>query len=220
MLITNMINRTSFNRGQLQYYSLSSYKKTTISTPIKTSFKKATPQTQQKRTRGLTTIVKNQYSNQPNVAERVIASLPYLLPLLDGLRYGRFFFVEYPVFNKLLQPLQPLIEFYYGFPLGSLIVFFGIYLAIVNNMNLDRFVRLNAMQAILLDIILIVPQLLENVLKLRPTTGLQVSAYMTVYNTIWLFVFICVAYGMGACLVGFTARIPLVNSAAEQQTRF
>eukprot|EP01025_Chloroclados_australasicus_P017451 TRINITY_DN18910_c0_g1_i2.p2 TRINITY_DN18910_c0_g1~~TRINITY_DN18910_c0_g1_i2.p2 ORF type:complete len:230 (-),score=9.40 TRINITY_DN18910_c0_g1_i2:355-1014(-) len=171
------------------------------------------------RSRKLQIQTQNQYGSTPRVPERVIAALPYLLPLLDGIRYGRFLFMQYPVFAKLLAPLTPLIEFYYGFPLGSLIIFFGLYLGIVNNMNFDRFVRLNAMQAILLDIILIIPQLFESVLKIRPTDNLGLSAYMLAYNTIWLFVFVCVSYGIGACLVGFTARIPLVRDAAEQQTR-
>ena len=35
-----------------------------------------------------------------------------------------------------------------------LVVFFGIYLGIVNNQSLDRSVRFNALQAVLLDIIL------------------------------------------------------------------
>jgi uncharacterized membrane protein len=35
---------------------------------------------------------------------------------------------------------------YHSLPFGSLIAFFGIYLGIVNNKNISRFVRFNAMQ--------------------------------------------------------------------------
>lgn len=39
-------------------------------------------------------------------------------------------------------------------PACSFLIFLGIYNGIVNNQNLPRFVRYNAMQAVLLDILL------------------------------------------------------------------
>ena len=47
--------------------------------------------------------------------------------------------------------------------------------------------------------------------------GLQI--YVTIYNTIFLFLFVCVAYGVASCLSGRTARIPLVADAADAQVR-
>ena len=47
--------------------------------------------------------------------------------------------------------------------------------------------------------------------------GLQL--YITTYNSIFLFLFACVAYGVGSCLVGQTARLPLVADAADAQVR-
>lgn len=41
--------------------------------------------------------------------------------------------------------------------------------------------------------------------------------YISLYNTIWLFVFACVAYGVGSCLTGETARLPIVGDAADAQ---
>ena len=38
-------------------------------------------------------------------------------------------------------------------------------------------------------------------------------------NTIFLFLFACVAYGVGSCLAGQTARLPLVADAADAQVR-
>lgn len=40
-----------------------------------------------------------------DVADRVLASLPYLLPLLDGLRFGKFAFMQFPTLGVLLVPL-------------------------------------------------------------------------------------------------------------------
>ena len=50
--------------------------------------------------------------------------------------------------------------------LCRLVVFFGIYLGIVNNQSLDRGVRFNALQAVLLDIILMCVSSSASVLSL------------------------------------------------------
>mmetsp|Transcript_8925 Transcript_8925/g.25466 ORF Transcript_8925/g.25466 Transcript_8925/m.25466 type:complete len:213 (-) Transcript_8925:5-643(-) len=92
---------------------------------------------------------------KPDFGDRIIACVPYLLPLLDGLRYGKFFFMEFPQAYVLLAPLQPLIKAYYTLPFASLVVFFGLYYGIVQNYNFSRFIRFQAMQTILLDILLI-----------------------------------------------------------------
>jgi len=41
------------------------------------------------------------------VPDRIFASLPYLLPLIDGLAFGRFLFTQFPVLQLLLIPLAP-----------------------------------------------------------------------------------------------------------------
>lgn len=42
------------------------------------------------------------------------------------------------------------------------------------------------------------PGLFENLLK-PPTSGPGLQAYISLYNSIWLFVFVCVAYGVVSC---------------------
>jgi uncharacterized membrane protein len=42
----------------------------------------------------------------------------------------------------------------YSLPFASLIIFFALYLGVVRNENISHFIRFNAMQAILLDIVL------------------------------------------------------------------
>jgi hypothetical protein len=39
-------------------------------------------------------------------------------------------------------------------PFAGMVAFFAVYLGIINNQSLSRFVRFSAMQAVLLDIIL------------------------------------------------------------------
>jgi hypothetical protein len=158
------------------------------------------------------------YYKSPEPADRVLGALPYLIPLFDGLKYGKFFFLQFPAFARILGPLDPLIRLYFSFPFASLGIFFAVYLGIINNQNMSRYTRFNAMQAVLLDIILILPGLVERLFR-PPTTGLGLQLYISTYNTVWLFVFFCVAYGVGACLSGQTPRLPFIAEAADQQIR-
>ncbi|KAL6783935.1 CPLD5 [Auxenochlorella protothecoides x Auxenochlorella symbiontica] len=164
-------------------------------------------------------VLRAQRGGNPQVADRVVSSLPYLIPLFDGLRYGKFIFVQYPAVQYVLAPLQPLISLYFGFPFASLVVFFGVYAGIINNQSFSRFVRLNALQAVLLSVILILPGLLESVFLQSPPRGTALQIYIQLSNAIWLFTSVCVAYGIGASLAGRVAQLPFVSSAAEAQVR-
>jgi len=84
--------------------------------------------------------------SSPDIAERVLAAVPYLLPFLDSFSYGRFLFYQYPIITKFIAPMGPLISLYTSVPFAPLLAFFGVYLGIVQNMQWSRFVRFNAMQ--------------------------------------------------------------------------
>lgn len=153
--------------------------------------------------------------------ERALAAAPYLFPLLDGLRYGRFLFRQYPITQAIVSPLAPLAQLYYTVPFASLVLFFAIYLGLVQQTDRwSRFVRFNAMQAILLDILLILPGVIESVFK-APGGGPGLQIYISMYNTVWLFCLATFVAGVfGALVLGKTVRLPLVAEAADQQVRY
>eukprot|EP00877_Chromochloris_zofingiensis_P002298 jgi/Chrzof1/12069/Cz06g20080.t1_TIC20A[v5.2] len=156
--------------------------------------------------------------NSPDIGERLVAAVPYMLPFLDAFSYGRFLFYQYPVITRVIAPLGPVVNLYASVPFAPLISFFAVYLGIVNNQRWSRFVRFNALQAVLLDILLVLPRLLESLVN-PPSSGWGLQAYMTTQNTIWIFVAVCVAYGVGSALLGQIGRIPFVADAADQQVR-
>jgi len=151
-------------------------------------------------------------------SERAVAAIPYVLPLLDGIRYGRFFFMQFPASAVALSPLMPVITIYNQVPFAGLIFFFSLYYGIANNQSFVRYVRVNCMQAVLLDILLILPGLVENVWT-PPASGFGLQMYVSFYNTIWLYVLISVTYAVGSCIAGQMARVPGVADAAEAQVR-
>ena len=89
------------------------------------------------------------------VRDRIFAALPYLLPLMNGLPFGRFLFQQFPVLQIITLPVIPLMFLYQYIPFAGFIVFIGLYMLVVRNENIPHFIRFNTMQAILIDIVLI-----------------------------------------------------------------
>ncbi|MGE5659402.1 MAG: Tic20 family protein [Actinomycetota bacterium] len=150
------------------------------------------------------------------VPDRIFACLPYLLPLIDALAFGRFLFEQFPAFRLLFIPLVPLLQIYQGVPFAGLIIFFALYLAVVRNENISHFIRFNAMQAILLDIILIlcsmVVPLLANGLAIRFVAE-------TIFNVVFLGSLAAFIYAVAQSLLGRYAEIPPISDAVYMQVR-
>ena len=84
--------------------------------------------------------------------ERVFASLPYLLPLVEVFKYGSFLMTQLPILGVLFLPILPLLKVYYGVRYAGLLVFFALFTLVVRSERIGHFIRFNTMQAILLDI--------------------------------------------------------------------
>ena len=151
------------------------------------------------------------------IPDRIVALLPYLVPLLDGLRYSRFFFSQFPQAIVLLTPLQPIASMYFSIPFAGLISFFAIYMGMAENRTLSRFVRFNAMQAIILDICLVLPGMVEYVFSPGRLSGLGFELYRLCYNSVWLFVLFAFALAAIGCLSGQTYRLPFIGEAADMR---
>ena len=151
------------------------------------------------------------------VPDRFVALLPYLVPLLDGLRYSRFFFSQFPQAIFLLQPLQPIASMYFRIPFAGMISFFAIYLGIAENRNMSRFVRFNAMQAIILDIVLVLPGMVEYVLSPGSLRGMAFEMYKLCYNSVWVFVLAAFCLAAVGCMLGQMYKLPFIGDAADMR---
>lgn len=147
--------------------------------------------------------------------DRVYASLPYLLPLLDVIPFGQVLFTQFPVLTPLLLPIAPLLAIYHGFPFASLIIFFAVFLLVVRNDNIPYFIRFNAMQAILLSIILTLCGIVLN-LALAPILGGGLLM-QTLYNVIFLGIIAAVVYSVVQTAMGRFAEIPTLSDAVYMQ---
>lgn len=146
--------------------------------------------------------------------QRLLALLTYLLPWSDGLPFGRSLTSLFPMLQWLSLPALPLVLVEQAIPFGSFILFLVLFLGVVRNPRVPYFIRFNALQAILLDIILIVLSLAFNLL-LAPLGGN--FAVRTLANTIFLGILVLVLFGIIQCLRGKEADIPSLSEAVRMQ---
>lgn len=151
------------------------------------------------------------------VSDRIFACLPYLLPLIEGLGFGGYLFRQFPILEQtLVWPLQPLLMAYYNIPFAGLIIFFALYFGVVRNENISHFVRFNAMQAILLDIVLILAGLILRIL----TPSLPIVFIIeTLSNMIFLGILAAFGYAVVQSALGRYAEIPTISDAVYMQVR-
>ncbi|NEQ89035.1 MAG: hypothetical protein F6K26_56915 [Moorea sp. SIO2I5] len=149
-----------------------------------------------------------------DVKDRIFAALAYILPLIVVLPFGQFMLRQFPILGIIYLPLQPLISLYYGLPLVGLIIFFVLFLAVVRNPKISHFVRFNTMQAILLDILLVLCGLLLPILVQALGVNLLTE---TLYNIVFLGILAACGYSMVQSLMGRYAEIPSLSQAVYSQ---
>lgn len=150
------------------------------------------------------------------VSDRIFACLPYTLPLVDVLVFGTFLIQQFPALSVIFVPLAPIIAIYGSIPFGSLVVFFALFFLVVRNERIPHFIRFNTMQAILLDIVIILFGYLLRILSNVP--GIE-FAIQTLSTTIFLGIVVAVVYSVVQSLIGKYAEIPAISDAVYMQVR-
>ncbi|MBE7381627.1 MAG: hypothetical protein F6J95_009495 [Leptolyngbya sp. SIO1E4] len=157
--------------------------------------------------------------------DRAFGCLPYLLPLIEvsllavsfAMGYNIGLFAQFPVLSLILVPLSPLIQIYTGFPFAGLIVFILLLTLVVRNTNISHFIRFNTMQAILLDILLILGRIILSMV-IVPVAGASLITD-TILNIVLLGILAAIAYSVVQTVRGQYAEIPTLSEAVYMQVR-
>ena len=152
--------------------------------------------------------------NQIPIWQRLLALLTYLLPWSDALPFGRALFAVFPWLTLLQLPALPLLFLQQAVPFGSFVLFLVLYLAVVRNPQVPQYLRFNALQAILLDILLVVVSLGFNVL-LSPLGDSIVLR--TLNNTVFIGSLAVLLYAVLQSLGGTEVDLPTFSEAVRMQ---
>jgi hypothetical protein len=151
------------------------------------------------------------------VKDRIFASLPYLLPIISALPFGSFLFRQFPAVARIISvPLAPILLIYKSIPFAGLVIFFLLFLFVVRNERIIHFIRFNTMQAILLDILLVLCSLLFDILMRGLGTNLVTE---TLFNIVFLGTVAACGYSIVQSLLGHYAEIPTLSEAVHAQVR-
>jgi len=149
--------------------------------------------------------------------DRLVSSLVYLLPFIDVFPIGIPFMKDFPIVTLIYLPFRPLLDFYHGFPFAGLIIFFALFLGIVRNPNVSYFMAFNTLQAILLDIVLIIGGFALQILM--SSLGNNNLLVLTFCNMIFLGTLTACVYGVIQSARGVRADIPAISEAVSSQIR-
>jgi len=150
----------------------------------------------------------------PPIWQRLLAALAYLLPLSDAIPFGKALLLQFPVLQLLALPALPLSYVQQAIPFGGLVLFLVLFLLVVRNNKVPYLIRFNVLQAILLDIVLVLLTLAFDTL-LGSLGGS--FAVRTLENTIFLGSLVLVLFAMVQSLRGKEAEIPTVSEAVRMQ---
>lgn len=151
------------------------------------------------------------------IQDRIFACLPYLLPLTSSIGFSMYVLREFPALATVLVPLiMPVVLLYQTVPFASLILFFVLFLLVVRNERIPHFIRFNTMQALLVDILLVIFSLILPILSGGRGANLVT---MTLSSTVFLGVLAIVVFSMVQSLRGLYAEIPTLSEAAYMQVR-
>ncbi|KAH9652290.1 protein TIC 20-v [Citrus sinensis] len=162
-----------------------------------------------------TITTKSKKSDSADYPDRLISAICYFYPFFDGIQYGKYVITQFTPIQLLIQPLIPAIKVFKSFPFNGFLVFLTLYFVVVRNTNFSRYVRFNTMQAIVLDVLLIFPDLFERTFNAGEGIGLDLM--MSLDSTVFLFLLVCLIYGSSSCMLGQVPRLPIVAEAADRQ---
>ena len=150
--------------------------------------------------------------------QRLLAIAAYLLPWRDGLEFSGgirgAFPALIPVVNGLALPVLPLVAVETLLPFGNLVIFLGLFLGVVRNQRVPYAIRFNVLQAILLDIVLVLANLLLGLFS-----NLQAASFAlrTLNDTVFLGTVLVIGYCLVQGLRGQDPELPTVSEAVRMQ---
>jgi len=155
--------------------------------------------------------------------DKIVSILPYLLPLVDGLVFGKFLFMENAE-NPIVIGLGLLLALYRTIPFAGFLSFFGMNV-LSDNLTINRLVRFNMKQAILVDVALFVPTVISAMLTFAVSQNLlgvaqviPVQAGEIGSDAVFLILLASIGYSALSSLVGVVPdNLPIISDYVDKR---
>tara|TARA_Y100001968_G_scaffold268285_1_gene258587 strand:+ start:2237 stop:2692 length:456 start_codon:yes stop_codon:yes gene_type:complete len=146
--------------------------------------------------------------------QKLIGIFIYMIPWSDSITFGQYLFIDMPMMKWLIVPALPIIFFQQFIPFGGLILFLILFLLVVRNSKVPYFIRFNSLQAILINIGLIIISYIFEIF-LRPFgTSLLIK---TLSSTILIGMLAIIIFAIYECIQGKEPDLPVISNAVRIQ---
>ena len=146
--------------------------------------------------------------------QKLLAIAVYLLPWSDAIPFGNSLFLQFPFLQVLAIPALPLIILEQLIPFGGLIIFFSLFIGVIRNPKVPYFFRFNTLQAILIDICLILINYSFQIL-LKPIGNELI--FRTLSSTCLIGMLSIFIFSINECLQGKEPDFPGISEAVRMQ---
>ncbi|GFH61389.1 hypothetical protein CTEN210_17865 [Chaetoceros tenuissimus] len=158
---------------------------------------------------------------KPTMSDKFLSILPYLFPLLDGVQYGRYILADDgAASNPFVIILAVLYSLYKVIPFSGFAAFLALQF-LGGNPSINRLIRYNMQQAILLDIALFFPGLISLLFGgLLNSANVQLPGILSVISSDAIFVSLLAV--LGYCTVSSLLgqepnKVPLISKAVDDR---
>ena len=148
------------------------------------------------------------------ITQRLISIFIYLLPLSQGIAFGKYLFIEFPLLKLLIIPALPILYIQQLIPLAGLLLYVICFIFIIRNPKISYFIRYNMLQAILINISLIIVNFVFNILLQALGASLLVR---TLSSTVFIGLLSIIIFTIIECLQGKEPDLPGISSAVRMQ---
>ena len=146
--------------------------------------------------------------------QRFLGLLAYLLPWSDAIPFGSHLMGQFPWLQWLTLPALPIALLEQGIPFGNLLIFFLLFLAVVRNPAVPYFIRFNTLQALLVDIIVVLLGYAFMILLQPLGSGLMLR---TLSSTVVIAVLAVAIFAIVECIRGREPDLPGLSQAVRMQ---
>ena len=150
----------------------------------------------------------------PTTLEKISAILIYMIPWADSLVFGNHLYNKYP-FTQIFQiPAIPVILIEKSIPFGNLLLFLAIFIGLIRNTKVSYFLRFNALQALLINICVIIINFIFQIFFGPFGSSLIIRTFS---STLLLSMFLIITYCAWSCTKGNNPDLPGISQATKMQ---
>jgi hypothetical protein len=152
--------------------------------------------------------------------DRLLACLPYLLPMVQALPLGNAVFGSIPVLAILVSPLVPLFPILEGNMFVSFAIFIALYILVVRNERISHFIRFNTGQALIMGIALSLAFIVFQYILSPLFAGLRLGMLEEILlSALFLGTYGISIFAFIQNAMGRYAEVPTLSEAAYMQVR-